>query len=167
MTVMGCLAEYEYVRFVSQTSRLRKIQNPSISIPNSNQTDSTLTSNHAEGSKQLSVSYSTHQDTSTMFYNRHFCTWIFLQTIVTASVSGFQSVPSKGTSTRQRSNIRDDLLVLRGGESGVQSDEETLIKFYTLKGGMCPYAARTWITLLELGLPFETIEITQEDKNGW
>ena len=99
--------------------------------------------------------------------NRIFCNFIILQTIVAASVSGFQPVPSSPASTRERSIVGNGFLVLRGGGSNVQSEEETLIKFYTLKGGMCPYAARTWITLLELGVPFETIEITRDEKDGW
>lgn len=48
------------------------------------------------------------------------------------------------------------------------SDEsENHLKFYSLEGGMCPYAARTWITLLELGLPFELIEVNARRKEQW
>jgi glutathione S-transferase len=32
---------------------------------------------------------------------------------------------------------------------------------------MCPYAARTWITLLELGLPFELIGVNARNKEDW
>ncbi|CAJ1950576.1 unnamed protein product [Cylindrotheca closterium] len=84
-----------------------------------------------------------------------------------ASVSSFQSGPLE-TTTRNRSHVGKTLLTLRGGEDDIKTQqEETLIKFYTLKGGTCPYAARTWITLLELGIPFETIEISKEDKDNW
>jgi glutathione S-transferase len=51
-----------------------------------------------------------------------------------------------------------------------KEDNETtsnLFKFYTLKGGMCPYAARTWMTLLELGLPFEIIDVSPMNKEDW
>jgi glutathione S-transferase len=42
-----------------------------------------------------------------------------------------------------------------------------LLKFFTLEGRMCPFGARTWITLLELGLPFELVEIDAKAKTGW
>jgi glutathione S-transferase len=42
--------------------------------------------------------------------------------------------------------------------ANVELESDTVLprmKFYCLDGGMCPYAARTWITLIELGFPFE------------
>jgi glutathione S-transferase len=42
-------------------------------------------------------------------------------------------------------------------ESG--ADTKNLFQFYMFQGGTCPYAARTWMVLLELGLPFEMIEL--------
>ena len=41
------------------------------------------------------------------------------------------------------------------------------LKFYALENGTCPYAARTLIALTELGLPFETIEISKNPKPDW
>lgn len=100
-----------------------------------------------------------------MFFNRISCIFSIPLCLATVSVSGFQSVPSKAAATRDRSNV---VISLRGGDNiETQSEEDALIKFYTLKGGMCPYAARTWITLLELGLPFETIEVSREEKDDW
>jgi len=43
-----------------------------------------------------------------------------------------------------------------------------LMKFYCLEGGLCPYAARTWITLIELGYPFEIGYMNQTSiKSEW
>lgn len=100
------------------------------------------------------------------YLNHMFCEFFILLVIATVSVSSFQFGPFKAT-TRHFSHIGKQMLTLRGGDGVDLQGQETLIKFYTLKGGMCPYAARTWITLLELGLPFETIEISREDKDDW
>eukprot|EP00980_Cylindrotheca_fusiformis_P018351 scaffold5997_cov133-Cylindrotheca_fusiformis.AAC.2 len=56
---------------------------------------------------------------------------------------------------------------LESASTDAARESDKLIKFYTLKGGMCPYAARTWMTLLELGIPFEMIEVSREDKEDW
>ena len=50
---------------------------------------------------------------------------------------------------------------------GNRDDDSFFFKFFMLEGGTCPYAARTWITLLELGLPFEIVEIDAANKPDW
>jgi glutathione S-transferase len=56
---------------------------------------------------------------------------------------------------------------LRGGYDATILNPNLPIEFYTLKGGMCPYAARTLIVLQELGLAFDTIEIAHSPKPDW
>lgn len=72
--------------------------------------------------------------------------------------------------------VTDRQTSLFGARGGNQRDmastdgskaTEDFMKFYTLKGGMCPYAARTWIALLELGIPFELIEVSPIEKEDW
>jgi len=41
------------------------------------------------------------------------------------------------------------------------------LKFFTLEGGMCPYAARTWICFLELDMDYETVGINGLKKPEW
>lgn len=41
------------------------------------------------------------------------------------------------------------------------------IQFFTLPGNTCPYAQRTHITLKELGLEFDTTEVTGMPKPDW
>ena len=52
-------------------------------------------------------------------------------------------------------------------KDGIRDNDSKFLKFYMLEGGTCPYAARTWITLLELGLPFEIVEIDAQNKPDW
>jgi len=42
-----------------------------------------------------------------------------------------------------------------------------VFNFYTMENGMCPYAARTWITLLELGTPFDLVGVSPTAKEEW
>ena len=101
-----------------------------------------------------------------MLLNHYFC--FVLVAVVTVSVTSLHFGPSKATRIQQ-SFLWAKLLNLRAGD-GIdvqESGEGTLIRFYNLKNGTCPYAARTWITLLELGLPFEIIELSLEDRDDW
>jgi len=57
---------------------------------------------------------------------------------------------------------------LRGGYDATVSNPNWNIQFYTLlEGGMCPDAARTQIVLRELGLEFDTIEVSGRPKPDW
>jgi len=57
---------------------------------------------------------------------------------------------------------------LRGGyDATVGADPSTPIQFFTLPGNTCPYAQRTHIVLNELGLPFDTTEVTGMPKPDW
>mmetsp|Transcript_19850 Transcript_19850/g.24489 ORF Transcript_19850/g.24489 Transcript_19850/m.24489 type:complete len:312 (+) Transcript_19850:99-1034(+) len=73
--------------------------------------------------------------------------------------------------SRDKKNIMDAgslerILALKGGyDSTIGPDPSNPIQFFTLAGGMCPYAARTLIVFHELGLPFETVEIS--GKPDW
>jgi len=73
--------------------------------------------------------------------------------------------------SRPTSTSRLLLAALRGGAADDDSDSNSndqkqprLLSFYILEGGMCPYAARTWMTLLELDLPFDTTEIAYKNN---
>jgi len=44
---------------------------------------------------------------------------------------------------------------------------DKVFNFYTMENGMCPYAARTWITLLELEVPFDLIGVSPMAKEEW
>lgn len=80
------------------------------------------------------------------------------------SFSGGSSITSLSYHHRRRRRRRalSSSLMLRGG-GGAETANKKLISFYILEGGMCPYAGRTWITLLELGLPFDYVEIPYTD----
>ena len=41
------------------------------------------------------------------------------------------------------------------------------LKFYNFENGSCPYAARTWIAMAELGLPFELVPVSPYPKPDW
>ena len=57
---------------------------------------------------------------------------------------------------------------LRGGYHNDVVNDKLPIQFFTLASGLCPYAARTHITLLELELDFERIEIAGgAEKPDW
>jgi len=73
--------------------------------------------------------------------------------------------------SRPTSTSRLLLAALRGGAADDDIDSNSndqkqprLLSFYILEGGMCPYAARTWMTLLELDLPFDTTEIAYKNN---
>ena len=53
---------------------------------------------------------------------------------------------------------------LQGGyENGlVGVNPTTPLRFFTLPGNTCPYAQRTHITLIELGLPFDMSEVLMD-----
>ena len=59
------------------------------------------------------------------------------------------------------------LQLKQSSQEELETNNAGLLKFYTLKGGMCPYAARTWVTLLELDLPFESIDVSPMKKEDW
>lgn len=57
---------------------------------------------------------------------------------------------------------------LRGGyDATVGINPSAPIQFFTLPGNTCPYAQRTHITLKELGLEFDTTEVTGMPKPDW
>lgn len=80
------------------------------------------------------------------------------------AASGFVSVSAGGGATppcRVRS-------VLRGGyDATIGADPNTPIQFFAFSGKTCPYAQRTHIALLELGIPFDMTEITSMPKPDW
>lgn len=57
---------------------------------------------------------------------------------------------------------------LRGGyDQTVGADPSTPIQFFVLPGNTCPYAQRTHIALVELGIPFDTTEVSGMPKPDW
>jgi glutathione S-transferase len=57
---------------------------------------------------------------------------------------------------------------LRGGyDSTVGIDPSTPLQFFTTPGFTCPYAARSYIVLKELNIPFETQEVSGRPKPDW
>lgn len=57
---------------------------------------------------------------------------------------------------------------LRGGyDSTVGIDPTTPLQFFTTPGNTCPYAARAYIVLKELNIPFETQEVSGRPKPDW
>jgi glutathione S-transferase len=52
-------------------------------------------------------------------------------------------------------------------DSPVSTKDTDIINFYIFKGGLCPFAGRTWIVLLELGLPFDMVYIDYNVENPW
>ena len=57
---------------------------------------------------------------------------------------------------------------LRGGyDSTVGIDPSTPLQFFTTPGNTCPYAARAYIVLKELNIPFETQEVSGRPKPDW
>ena len=58
---------------------------------------------------------------------------------------------------------------LRGGYDATVdgADPSTPIQFFAFPGKTCPYAQRTHITLLELGIPFDITEVTAMPKPDW
>ena len=58
---------------------------------------------------------------------------------------------------------------LRGGYDAtiVGANPTTPIQFFAFPGKTCPYAQRTHIALLELGIPFDMTEVTAMPKPDW
>jgi glutathione S-transferase len=81
--------------------------------------------------------------------------------LVSGYAVGCQSLTGATTRTRRL------VTRLAGGYDATIVNPNLPIEFYTLKGGMCPYAARTLMVLHELGLAFETIEIAHSPKPDW
>ncbi len=58
---------------------------------------------------------------------------------------------------------------LRGGYDAtiVGANPTNSIQFFAFPGKTCPYAQRTHIALLELGIPFDMTEVTAMPKPDW
>jgi hypothetical protein len=99
---------------------------------------------------------------------------LILLAVALASSQSFQYGQSRVKMSRAATHqvLPRLLLDIRGGNhlemtsTGEAETTDTLIKFYMMKGGTCPFAARTGIALVELGLPFETIEVSPM-KEDW
>ncbi|KAL7437470.1 hypothetical protein ACHAXH_004205 [Discostella pseudostelligera] len=88
----------------------------------------------------------------------------FILLIISCShaASGFVSA---GATTPPGRGVRT---VLRGGyDATIGADPNTPIQFFAFSGKTCPYAQRTHIALLELGIPFDMTEITSMPKPDW
>lgn len=133
--------------------------------------------------------------------------WTFFLTLIITKLcfnQGFGPSSSSSFGFGRRSSRtmqQHSALQTLGGEQ-VMTDGDKLFNFYSLEGGMCPYAgmywyvtaasmlgrgndsethrlyslhepffhcetARTWITLLELGIPFELIEVNRQEKDWY
>jgi len=59
-------------------------------------------------------------------------------------------------------------LNMGGYDATIGTDPSTPVQFFTLSGNTCPYAQRTLITLLELGISFDTCEVSlTPSKPDW
>ena len=58
-------------------------------------------------------------------------------------------------------------LGMGGYDATVGTDPGAPIQFFTTPGNTCPYAARTYIVLEELGLPFDLTEVSGRPKPDW
>mmetsp|Transcript_20520 Transcript_20520/g.29766 ORF Transcript_20520/g.29766 Transcript_20520/m.29766 type:complete len:298 (+) Transcript_20520:116-1009(+) len=77
-------------------------------------------------------------------------------------------IGSHNTLYRQNRSLGSERLSeLRGGNDADLIKKDENIEFFTLQGGMCPYAARTLIVLHELGLQFDTVEVSGRPKPDW
>ena len=77
-----------------------------------------------------------------------------------AAVSAF--APSRSSSSSRQGTD------LGGGyDSTVGIDPSTPLQFFTTTGNTCPYAARAYIVLKELNIPFETQEVSGRPKPDW
>lgn len=75
------------------------------------------------------------------------------------STYGFVSSDLLAATLTPRNQPSNLVPQLRGGYDATVTNPNLPIEFYTLKGGMCPYAARTHMVLMELGLEFTTIHV--------
>ena len=82
-------------------------------------------------------------------------------------LSFFCSQASGFVSARSLSNPRIMTDLAGGYDATVGADPSTPIQFFTLPGNTCPYAQRTHITLNELGLPYDTTEVSGMPKPDW
>jgi len=58
--------------------------------------------------------------------------------------------------------------ILRGGyDATIGADPSTPIQFFTTPGNTCPYAARTYIVLKELDIPYDLTEVSGRPKPDW
>ena len=73
--------------------------------------------------------------------------------------SGFVSAGST-----HRTTTTDDLRMMGGYDATIGAAPSTPIQFFTLPGNTCPYAQRTHIALVELGVPFDVTEVSGMPK---
>jgi len=69
-----------------------------------------------------------------------------------------------------RSALPEDVsyIKLRGGyDATVGADPTTPLQFFTTPGNTCPYAARAYIVLKELNIPFEVTDVSGRPKPDW
>ncbi len=75
---------------------------------------------------------------------------------------------STSTVIRKGSNAAAKSTELRGGyDATVGADPTTPLQFFTTPGNTCPYAARTYIVLKELGISFDLTEVSGRPKPDW
>lgn len=79
--------------------------------------------------------------------------------LVTAAASAF--APLRSVGCRAKTDLRG------GYDSTVGIDPSTPLQFFTTPDNTCPYAARSFIALKELGIPFETQEVSGRPKPDW
>jgi len=80
------------------------------------------------------------------------------------------SLLSSGSSfiSNKRTGRTKSITILRGGyDATIGTDPSTPVQFFTTPGNSCPYAARTFIVLKELGVPFDVTEVSVREKPDW
>jgi len=63
--------------------------------------------------------------------------------------------------------MKPSSLYMGGYDATIGADPSTLLQFFTTPGNTCPYAARTYIVLKELEIPFDMTEVSTQDKPDW
>mmetsp|Transcript_13080 Transcript_13080/g.15353 ORF Transcript_13080/g.15353 Transcript_13080/m.15353 type:complete len:289 (-) Transcript_13080:133-999(-) len=65
------------------------------------------------------------------------------------------------------SKMKPSSLYMGGYDATIGADPSTLLQFFTTPGNTCPYAARTYMVLKELEIPFDMTEVSTQDKPDW
>lgn len=87
---------------------------------------------------------------------------IGVTSLIFRSAYSFLSHPKYALSADAKSSI------LKGGyDATVGADPSTPIQFFTTPDNTCPYAARTYMVLKELNIPFEMTEVSGRPKPDW
>jgi len=89
------------------------------------------------------------------------CLFLIIQGGVVHSLLPSSSWPFVGTTTVTETSLRG------GYDATIGVDPSAPLQFFTTPGNTCPYAARTYIVLKELDIPFDMMEVSGRPKPAW